>query len=316
MNQTHLVTGAAGFIGSHLVDRLLSLGYRVIGIDNLSLGQKKNLTQALAHPHFIFHEQDLNQLENCLRLIEKEKIDTLWHLAANSDIQAGVKNPDIDLHATFLTTYNALKLAKHLQIPHFAFSSTSAIYGELPGNIAENAGPLFPISSYGAMKLASEAVISVALESYLQKTWIFRFPNVVGPRATHGVIFDFIKKLKKTPTQLEVLGDGNQTKPYLYVTDLVNAMIFIHQNAQKDLNYFNIAPQGSETSVRHIAQTLLQHIHSTAAITFTGGSKGWTGDVANFRYDVTKLSELGWIAQLTSDQAIQRAIQDIWNENS
>ncbi|MEZ5405599.1 MAG: SDR family NAD(P)-dependent oxidoreductase [Verrucomicrobiia bacterium] len=167
MNKACLVTGAAGFIGSHLVDRLLQLNYHVIGIDNLSLGKKENLTLALSHPNFTFYQQDLNDTETCLELLSKYKMswETVWHLAANSDIQAGVKNPDIDLNATFLTTYNATKIAKQLQISNFAFASTSTIYGQLPEPLKEDHGPLFPISSYGAMKLASRALISVGLKA-------------------------------------------------------------------------------------------------------------------------------------------------------
>lgn len=316
MNKACLVTGAAGFIGSHLVDRLLELNYQVVGIDNLSLGKKENLSLALSHPHFTFYQQDLNEVDACIQLLSKQQTpwETVWHLAANSDIQAGVKNPEIDLNSTFLTTFNTIKIAKQLQISNFAFASTSAIYGQLPGAIKEDDGPLFPISSYGAMKLASEALVSVGLESYLKQAWIFRFPNVVGSRATHGVIFDLIKKLKIDPACLEVLGDGKQTKPYLHVSELIDALIFIYQNAREKLNYFNISPI-STTSVRDIVENIIQRCKIKPEICYTGGSKGWDGDVPHFQYDTSKLSNLGWQAKLSSNEAVKNAVQEIWDEN-
>lgn len=318
MNKACVITGAAGFIGSHLVDRLLELGYHVAGIDDLSLGSEKNIQSALKHPHFYFLKEDVNQFEKCLMWLKQKNLSfqTLWHMAANSDIQAGVKNPDIDLQSTFLTTFHSLKITKELLIPTFAFASTSAIYGQLPGAIKENEGPLFPISSYGAMKLASEALISVALENHLKQAWIFRFPNVVGPRATHGVIYDLIKKIKKNSEELEVLGDGNQTKPYLHVSELIEAMLMIYQKAQDQLNFFNIAPANSDTSVKNIVETLIQDCQIKTKVRYTGGNKGWDGDVPHFHYDTSKLSHLGWQAKLTSDEAIKNAIKEIWHENS
>ncbi|HXB61080.1 MAG TPA: SDR family NAD(P)-dependent oxidoreductase, partial [Candidatus Acidoferrales bacterium] len=179
---THcLVTGAAGFIGSHLVDALLAGGARVTGVDNLKLGRYEHIRQASQNPRFKFFEADINDLVGMEKIITAEvqtaPIDTVWHLAANSDIRAGVTDADVDFHDTFLTTYNVLKLMRQLKIPNLAFASTSAIYGPLRRKLDEGSGPLFPISNYGAMKLASEAAISAAVESYLQRAWIFRFPN-------------------------------------------------------------------------------------------------------------------------------------------
>ncbi len=233
-----LVTGAAGFIGSHLTDAVLARGMTVLGIDNLKLGRREYLAQALQHPRFKFFENDLNDLAACRKIIAAESqaapFDTVWHLAANSDIRAGVTDPDVDLRDTFLTTHGILKLMREFRIPAIAFSSTSAIYGVHDQLLTEDMGPLFPISNYGAMKLAAEAAISAALEAYLERAWIFRFPNVVGSRATHGAIYDFARKLKKNPAELEVLGDGSQEKPYFHVADLIDAMLFITENAQRE----------------------------------------------------------------------------------
>ncbi len=180
-------------------------------------------------------------------------------MAANSDIRAGVADPDVDFRDTFHTTYNLLRLMREHKIPRLAFASTSAIYGDLKQKLTEDIGPLFPISNYGAMKLASEAAISAAAESFLERAWIFRFPNVVGSRATHGAIFDFIHKLKKNPAELEVLGDGTQEKPYFHVADLIEAMLFITDNAKDKLNFFNIGTSDTMTTVRYLAETTVRH---------------------------------------------------------
>jgi UDP-glucose 4-epimerase len=314
MNETCLVTGAAGFIGSHLTDRLLTLGHRVIGIDNLVLGRRANLAGTLNHPRFSFHELDLNEFEPTLAFLREATargpISTVWHLAANSDIQAGGRNPDVDLRLTFLTTYNTLKCMEALGIPQLVFASTSAIYGELPGALREDAGPLFPASTYGAMKLASEGNISAAVERFLKRAWICRFPNVVGSRATHGAIFDFIQKLRANPAELEVLGDGTQDKPYLHVGELVDAMIFIFQNSNDRINFFNISPAEGTTTVRFMAEATVRIAAPGAAIRYTGGSRGWVGDVPKFRYSTEKLKALGWASKLSSNQAVEQAIRE------
>ena len=309
-----LITGVAGFIGSHLADRLLAMGCTVVGIDNMVLGKRSNLVQALQSPNFIFKELDVNDYETCAAFLKSQSqqgpFETVWHLAANSDIQAGGLNPEIDLKATFLTTHNILRLMQALEIPEIAFASTSAIYGEHPGVLHEDAGPLFPISNYGAMKLASEGIITAALERFLKRAWIFRFPNVVGSRATHGAIYDFLKKLERNPAELEVLGDGKQEKPYLHVSELIDAMIHLCENTKERLNYFNIAPQSSATTVRYIAEAVARAAAPGAKIRYTGGAKGWVGDVAKFSYSIEKLKATGWKPRLTSNEAVDLAIKE------
>lgn len=307
-----LVTGAAGFIGSHLIDQLLARGMTVLGIDNLRLGRRSNLAGALGNPRFTFVELDVNDQPGLSRLVEAESqaapFQMAWHLAANSDIRAGVADPEVDLRDTFLTTHNLLKVLRERKIPRLAFASTSAIYGVQPGRMTEDLGPLFPISNYGAMKLASEAAISAALEAHLERVWIFRFPNVVGSRSTHGVIYDFVQKLRRTPAELEVLGDGSQEKPYFHVADLIEAMLFITDRAADRLNFFNIGTEDSATTVRQIAETVVRQMAPAAAIRFTGGSRGWVGDVPKFNYSIEKLKRLGWHPRHTSLQAIELAV--------
>ena len=313
-----VVTGAAGFIGSHLVDALLARGDTVVGVDNLKLGRRSNIEKALRNPRFTFHEVDVNDLAAMRKVVSSESAATpvtlAWHLAANSDIRAGVLDFDVDLRDTFLTTHNLLKVLREHKVPRLAFASTSAIYGPLPGLMREDAGPLFPISNYGAMKLASEAAISAAVEAFLERAWIFRFPNVVGSRATHGAIYDFVHKLKKNPAELEVLGDGTQAKPYFHVADLIDAMLFITARADERLNYFNIGTADNVTSVRHLAETVAKRMSPGAKIKYGTGNKGWVGDVPKFNYSIEKLKKLGWSLRLTSDQAVDRAVDEIVRE--
>jgi UDP-glucose 4-epimerase len=314
MAKSCLITGAAGFIGSHLADKLLALGHRVFGVDNMVLGKRANLSAALKSPDFVFQELDVNDLQASREFLKAqtkdEPIDAVWHLAANSDIQAGGANPDIDLERTFLTTYNTLKLMQEFAVPKIVFASTSAIYGELGGALTEQSGPLHPISNYGAMKLASEGIITAALERFLKQAWIYRFPNVVGSRATHGAIYDFLKKLKKNPAELEVLGDGSQEKPYLHVGELVDAMTFLFQKQQNRLNVFNIAPDGSASTVRFMAEATVRLAAPGAKIRYTGGSKGWIGDVSKFQYSIEKLKAAGWKPRLTSNETVELAIKE------
>ena len=318
MSQKCLVTGAAGFIGSHLVDRLLERGGTVLGVDNMKLGRRANLARALENKRFKFVELDVNDLPAFLRAARQyshdKPFDITWHMAANSDIRAGVADADVDLRDTFLTTYNTLKLMRELKIPQLAFASTSAIYGVQPVKLVEDLGPLFPISNYGAMKLASEACISSALEAYLQRAWIFRFPNVVGSRSTHGVIYDFAQKLKATPNELEVLGDGTQEKPYFHVADLLDAMLFIVERATDKLNFFNIGTADTATTVRYIAEAVVKHMSPGAKIRYTGGNRGWVGDVPRFNYSIEKLKQLGWSPRLTSTAAVDLAVEEIVSE--
>ncbi|MGI8958221.1 MAG: NAD-dependent epimerase/dehydratase family protein [Bryobacteraceae bacterium] len=312
--QTVLITGAAGFVGSHLTDRLLERGHRVIGIDNLSRGTRGNLDEALRNPAFHFFEADLADLSSYRRIVADFRITTIWHMAANSDIPGGIADPNVDCRDTFQTTFNTLLVMQEARIPRIAFASTSAIYGVHDEPLKEDTGSLFPISNYGAMKLASEALISAALESFLERAWIFRFPNVIGPRATHGIILDLMAKLRANPPDLEVLGDGTQQKPYLHISDLLDAMFTIYERTSDALNYFNIGPPDEGTTVLYIAKAILREAAPSTPLRFTGGNRGWIGDVPRFRYSIEKIKRLGWQPKLTSLQAVDRAVGEIYRE--
>ena len=232
-------------------------------------------------------------------------------MAANSDIGAGVKDLSIDFRRTLQTTYAVMEAAQSCDVRNIAFASSSAIYGYRDDVLTEESGPLLPISNYGAAKLASEALLSAAAESYLDHIWIFRFPNVIGPRATHGVIFDFLSRLKKTPGRLDVLGDGSQNKGYLHVSELIAAIRFIVDHADGKRNVFNIGPEGEGSSVSFIAEQVVAAAAPGAAIAYSGGDRGWVGDVPRFRYSTEKLARLGWRPKLNSDAAVLRAIADL-----
>ena len=309
-----LVTGAAGFIGSYIVDWLLEQSQEVIGVDNFVLGRRENICEALANDNFRLLEVDLADCDSLLQAISpiapKGSVDFVWHMAASSDISAGSIDPSVDLRNTYMTTFNTLALMRELEIPRLAFASSSAVYGDHGGILTEDSGPLFPISNYGAMKLASEASISAAVEGFLERAWIFRFPNVIGKKSTHGVIYDFIRKLRANASRLEVLGDGTQRKNYLHVSELLNAMLLIVGSADAKLNYFNIGNDDEGATVQFIANAVVNAISPGAVIKYGNSPKGWVGDVPHFRYSIEKLKRLGWQPTLSSEDAVKRAIAE------
>ena len=305
-----LVTGGAGFIGSHLCDYLCEDKNDIYVLDNLSLGRENNIKHLKMKTNFNFIQGDILD-ENLLdELFEKNNFDIVFHMAANSDIAQSFENPNIDKDNTFMTTYKLLEKMKKYNVKKIVFASTSAIYGDTADLLHENYGPLKPVSHYGASKLASESFISSFVENYGLQAWIVRFPNVVGERATHGVIYDFIKKLRKDNSTLEVLGDGEQYKPYLYVKDLVEAILFVWKNSDDKLNIYNLGVN-SRTKVKDIAKMVIEEMKLDATIKYTGGDRGWVGDVPTFNYDLTKVNTFGWTAKYTSNEAVRKSIQYI-----
>lgn len=303
-----LVTGGAGFIGSHLDDALIARGHHITVVDNLVLGRKENIAHLMDNPNFNFVEADILDADAIHKLFEEDSFEMVYHLAANSDIQKGGKDPLVDYQLTFNTTFQILQLLKEYQIKKFFFASTSAIFGETYDVLNEDYGPLKPVSNYGAGKLASEAFISAFSSTYGIQTWITRFPNVVGERFTHGVIYDFIKKLRNNPKELEVLGNGEQCKPYVYVKDLVEGILYVIDHASDKYNVYMLGSD-SRTKVKEIAAMVIEEMGLDAQIRYTGGDRGWVGDVPEFRYDLTKVNTLGWKAPHNSNDSVRLAIQ-------
>jgi UDP-glucose 4-epimerase len=304
-----LITGGTGFIGSHLCDALIDGGHDVTCVDDLSLGRIENVRHLFDRPGFRFERLDLLDRAGLRDLMATGSFDCVFHLAANSDIPRGLEDPEVDLRKTFLTTFEVLYAMRAAGVRRLVFASTSAIYGELDRPLNEETGPLWPISLYGAAKLGSEAFVSAFGACFDMQAWIFRFPNVVGERATHGAMYDFINKLRANPRELVVLGDGGQTKPYLYVKDLVAGILLGWTHADGRLNCFNLGVE-SATSVTRMAEIVREEmgLHG-AAIRYTGGDRGWVGDVPRFRYDLAKIHGLGWRASRTSDEALRTAVR-------
>jgi UDP-glucose 4-epimerase len=302
-----LVIGGAGFIGSVLVKQMLKDNADVIVIDKLSLGSANNIDESKIELHRI----DINDTKQVLKLLVDKNIDEVWHFAANSDIPAGVEDINVDLEDTFMSTVSILEIMKSIGCKKLFFASSSAVYGFNENRLHEDIGPMLPISNYGAMKLSSEALISASLESFLDKVCIYRFPNFVGVPATHGVILDLIKKLKKNNELLEVLGNGNQQKTYLHVSELVEAMLFIDNNTCDGMNYYNIGAVDDGVFVKQIAEEVVKEVSPNAKIKYQNTDRGWVGDVPRFYYSVKKLQDLGWSPKMSSLEAIQIAVKEI-----
>ncbi len=305
-----IVIGGAGFIGSHLCEGLLRQGDEVICVDDLSLGAKKNIAHLLDHPHFSFQIADASNIENMESVFEKEKPQMVYHLAANSDIQASAKDPLIEYKNTYSTTFSVLSCMRKFGVEKLFFASTSAVYGDKRDVLLdENTPNLSPISYYGAAKLGSEALISAFSYMNDMSALVFRFPNVIGPRLTHGVIFDFMKRLRDDPTHLMILGDGRQTKPYIYVTDLIDAILQLSKDLEKGVSLYNIGVDGA-TSVTTIADIICEEMGlSNVSYEFTGGEGGWKGDVPRFLYSIDRVHAAGWRANYSSDDAVRMTVR-------
>jgi|TARA_B100001971_G_scaffold129625_1_gene119610 UDP-glucose 4-epimerase len=301
-----LVSGGAGFIGSHLVDRLLAKGDDVVCVDNFLLGKKKHLINAMKSNSFQLHKFDLLNLDKLDSLFKKEKFDMVFHLAANSDIKAGVESTKRDLQLTFLLTYNILECMRKYNVDKILFTSSPTIFGSHDLALTEDL-PMKPESIYGASKLASEAYIRGFSSLYNIQGWILRLSNMVGERATHGILFDFLKKIQKNPNELIVLGDGNQCKPYMYVHELIDCMFFVIDNANERINAFNVGPKDG-SKVSEIAELFLNQFGTGQKIKYTGGKTGWKGDVPFYSHNSKKLKSLGWEPKLSSKDAIIKAI--------
>jgi len=303
-----LVTGGAGFIGSHLVERLLSEN-RVTVLDNFSSGRREHLAH-LKDPSFRLIEGDIMDE----KAVEKalDDMDMVFHLAANPDVKLGAQDTRVHLDQNVLATYNLLEAMREAGVRQVAFTSTSTIYGEaevVP--TPEEYGPLKPISLYGASKLACEALISSYCHTFDMQSWIYRFANIVGERGTHGVLVDFISKLRANPRELEILGSGEQRKSYLEVRDCVLAMVHCVERSSEETNIFNIGSVDL-IDVKGIADIVVEEMNlPEVRYRFTGGhqGRGWRGDVLVMQLSIDKISRLGWRPRHNSAEAIRAATE-------
>lgn len=303
-----MVTGGAGFIGSHLVEELLRRGDEVRVVDNLSGGRMEFLEGVLESPRVDFHRVDILDGEEMAELMRG--VEVVYHLAANPEVRLGESDTWVHVEQNLLATRSVLEAMRATSTARtILFTSTSAVYGDaevIP--TPETYGPLFPISHYGASKLGAEALISSYSHYFGFRSLIFRFANCVGPRLTHGVIYDFVNKLRRNPEELEILGDGTQRKSYVHVKDCISAMLLAEERSSKEVDVFNIGTD-DWVDVMRIAEIVVEVMGlEDVRFTFrkvTEDGRGWRGDVKFMRLDNTKIKSLGWRPALTSEEAVK-----------
>lgn len=307
------VPGGAGFIGSHVVDLLVPQGYRVTVYDNLSNGRLEYLERHLGKPNLQFVQADLLERDRLQQALAGH--DLVWHLAANTDIIGSHENPLRDLNDCVVATVNVLEAMRRHGIRPILFASTGAVYGELcrDESVSESAGPLLPVSTYGAGKIGSEAFISSYSHVYGLRGWVYRFGNVVGARMTHGVIFDFLHKLRQNPKELLIRGDGRQEKNYFLVEECIEGMAYgfrhIPRGEETPCDVFNL---GTPTISRvvDIAQMVKDEMGlADTRIVIEGTKKAWPGDQPRVHFTVEKMKALGWKTRFTSDQSVRIAMR-------
>ena len=303
-----IVTGGAGFIGSNLVKKLAEdKNNKILIIDNLSSGKKEYIKEELKLPNVSFKKID----------ILKDKLDDffynaeqIWHLAANSDVKSSTTKIDTVFEQNVTATNNILKQAKKHRIKEFIFSSSSTVYGlaeQIPTK--EDYGPLVPISIYGATKLACEGMICAYASLFSFKTYIFRFANIVGLNSTHGVIYDFIKKLKKNSEEMEILGNGKQKKSYVHVSDCIEAMLLARKKSKENVNIYNIGTN-EQTTTKKIADITVGIMSLSPKYIYSDGFGGWNGDVPKMMLDIRKIQKIGWNPKYNSNDAVRHAVMN------
>jgi len=310
-----LVTGGAGFIGSHLAEKLLEEGNRIIIVDNLSSGRTQNIEPLMDNPSLTFLKEDLKKPVHMDSAVKES--DIIFHFAANPDVRIGDTEPRTHYEENVLATFNLLEAIRKAGKPKtIVFASTSTVYGEateIP--TPEHYGPLVPISTYGASKLSCEALIMSYAHTFSHEALILRLANIVGPRSTHGVIADFVRKLRANPSELEILGDGTQEKSYMHVEDCVGATLHLTARLLSNSRRIEVYNIGSEDaiSVVKIAEIVAQAMDTrNVKYTFTGGidgGRGWRGDVRKMRLSVDKLIRTGWKPKYGSEQAVRLSVQ-------
>ena len=302
----YIVTGAAGFIGSNLVDRLINDGHCVLGIDNLSTGRIEFLKKSLASERFTFLEGDITNKE----FLEAsfKGWDFVYHLAANADVRFGLNHPYKDIEQNTIGTFNVLEAMRANNIFKIGFSSTGSVYGE-SSQIPTLENAPFPIqtSLYGSSKLSGEALITSYCEGYKFEANIFRFVGILGERYTHGHIYDFYQKLKRDPSQLEILGDGKQRKSYLYVQDCVEAILMAEEKMIDNINIYNLGVN-SYCEVMDSVEIICNELKISPKLRFTGGERGWVGDNPFIFLETSKIRSLGWTPKLSIQEGVIKTI--------
>jgi UDP-glucose 4-epimerase len=313
------VTGGAGFIGGHLVARLMQRpDAEVVVYDNFSSGRSWHLSpyQPEASARNVDHDRlqvvkgDIQDLDHVKKAMVRA--DTVFHLASNPDIARAAREPDIDFWQGTYLTQNVLEAMQQNGVRRLLYSSGSGVYGDTGTEpVVETYSPMRPISTYGASKLAGEALICAYCHMFDIHALAFRFANVVGPRQTHGVAYDFVLRLLGDPTKLRILGDGSQSKSYVHVDDVLDAMLFLFERGWKGFEVFNVATEDYVT-VREIAEMVVNQLSlSNVAFFFTGGDRGWKGDVPVVRFDTQKLRSQGWSNRRTSLEALRDSIDSL-----
>lgn len=303
-----LVTGGAGFIGSHLCKRLVKEGHRVVAVDNLSNGSLENLIELDNDPLFTCYSLDVNNSIMLRGVFENHPFDMVFHMAANADVVKGEENPREDVENTLLTTINVLEMMRLFEVKKFFLASSSTVYGNSDERIQEHRSIMKPISHYGAAKLASEAFVSSFCNLHGFQVWIARFCNAVGPNMTHGVIPDLIRKLKQHPAELEVYGDGTQSKPYIFIDDLLDGVMCLLNKTNERYNAYLVGVDSNMT-VKQIAYAIMDQLNIYVPINYEVEYSGWKGDVSKYSYDITNLRMLGWTPKYTAEEAIRKAIR-------
>ena len=305
-----LVTGGAGFIGSHLLDRLMDKGYEVTVFDNLSSGKLEFIEQHLKNPNFSLIEGDMLDTDAINEACKG--IDFVFHVAANPDVKLGASDTKVHFDQNITATYNLLEALRRNRVKKLAFTSTSTVYGDakvMP--TPESYGPLVPISLYGASKLACEALITSYSHTFDIQTWLFRFANIVGDRSTHGITVDFVRKLQENPEKLEILGDGKQEKSYLHVSECVDSILFAIEKSGEEVNIFNIGSEDT-LSASEIGKIVVEEMGlSDVEFTYTGGSRGWKGDVPRMRLGVEKFKEIGGRPVYSSERSVRETARSL-----
>lgn len=310
------VAGGAGFIGSHFVHYFLTTDddIKVTVFDNFTSGQMWHLGDHLQDPRLSVIEGDLQDLPHLTKSLADH--DCVYHFASNPDIAKAMTNPDLDFWQGTYLTQNILEAVRINSIPKLIYASGSGVYGDTGITpVHEDYSPMLPISPYGSSKLACEVMINAYCHMFDLQAYAFRFANVVGPRQTHGVAYDFIRKLKRDQSTLEILGDGTQSKSYIHVGDVISAIQHVISVPSNHFNYYNVATE-DYLDVRQIAQLVIEQMNlNSVQLKFTGGSRGWKGDVPLVRFNLDKIHNLGWKSSRTSVQAMQDAISSMLTES-